>query len=76
MSFTNPITTAVVKVGILNLSRDSRKKLVVTSPLLNIGNRCECHRSSRMTIINGCPVSQYVWHPKEPSLLNGHECRG
>ena len=22
------------------------------------GIRCECHRSSEMTIINGCPVSQ------------------
>ena len=21
------------------------------------------------------PLSQYVWHAKEPSLLNGHECR-
>ena len=28
-----------------------------------------------MIIINGCSVSQLVWHVKEPSLLNGHECR-
>ena len=25
--------------------------------------------------INGCPVSKKVWHSKEPSLLNGHECQ-
>ena len=25
--------------------------------------------------MKGCPVSQQVWHAKEPSLLNGHECR-
>ena len=31
--------------------------------------------SLKMTIINGCPVSQKVWHSKEPSLLKGHECR-
>ena len=24
-----------------------------------------------MTIINGRPVSQQVWHTEEPSLLNG-----
>ena len=28
-----------------------------------------------MTIINGRPVSQRMWHVKEPSLLNDHECR-
>ena len=28
-----------------------------------------------MTIINGFPVSQQIWHAKEHSLLNGHECR-
>ena len=28
-----------------------------------------------MTIINGCPVSHYLWHSKEPSLLNGHNWR-
>ena len=27
------------------------------------------------TIINGCPVPHVVWHAKDPSLLNGHECR-
>ena len=30
---------------------------------------------TEMTIINGCPVSQYVWHAKEHSLLYGHKCR-
>ena len=28
-----------------------------------------------MTIINGCPVPQQVWHAKEPSGPNGHKCR-
>ena len=37
-----------------------------------LGIACECHGSSEMTIINGFPVSQYVWHSKEPSLLYGH----
>ena len=36
---------------------------------------CECHGPSEMIITNGCPVSQSVWHTKEPSLLNSHECR-
>ena len=25
--------------------------------------------------MNGCPVSQYVWQAKEPSLLKGNEFR-
>ena len=37
--------------------------------------RCQCHRSLEMTIIKGWPLSQYMWHVKEPSLLNGHECQ-
>ena len=40
-----------------------------------LSNRRECHGSSEMTIINGCPVSKCLWHAKEPSLLNGHECQ-
>ena len=28
-----------------------------------------------MTIINECPLSQWVWHSKEPLLLNGHKSR-
>ena len=28
----------------------------------------------RYNSINGCPVSQKVWHANKPSLLNGHEC--
>ena len=40
-----------------------------------LGNRCKCHGSSVMTIVNVRLVSSCVWHVKEPSLLNGHECR-
>ena len=36
---------------------------------------CECHGSSEMTIMIGCPMSQQVWHAEEVSLLKGHECR-
>ena len=41
---------------------------------------CKCNKreydgSPEITIINGCPVSQQIWHAKEPSLLNGHKCR-
>ena len=38
-------------------------------------SRCQCHGSSKMIIINGCPSSQYMWHAKEPSLLKGYEYR-
>ena len=38
-------------------------------------NRCECQRSSDMTIINGYPVSQGIWHAIESSLHNGYKCR-
>ena len=31
--------------------------------------------SLQMTKLNGYPVSQEVWHAKEPSLLNCHKCR-
>ena len=61
------------KVGCLNPSHDrpmSFKQVVTT-----LGNRRECHRSSEMTIMNGCPVSQQVWRAKEPSMLSGHKCR-
>ena len=40
-----------------------------------LNNRCECHGSSGMTTIKGWPLSQYVRHIKDPSLLNGHEYR-
>ena len=36
--------------------------------------KSECHSSSEKTILNGCQVSQYEWHAKEPSVLNGHKC--
>ena len=54
------------KVGCSNPSRDRPKSLeqVVAAPLPNAPHRCECHRSSSMTIINGCLVSQLVWHDK------------
>ena len=39
------------------------------------GNKCECCRSLEMTILNGWPVSQWLWQAKKPSLLNGHECQ-
>ena len=40
-----------------------------------LDNRCACHGSSDMTIINGRPVSQWVRYVKEPLLHNGYECR-
>ena len=36
----------------------SRKKGSDSSTAKTLGNRCECHGSSEMTIINGRPVSQ------------------
>ena len=40
-----------------------------------LGNRRAWHGSMEMTILNGCPMSQMVWHAKEPSLLNSQKCR-
>ena len=34
----------------------------------------ECH-DSEMTILNGCVVTQYVWHAKKHSMSNDHKCR-
>ena len=54
--------------------RPKSLKQVVTAPLLNARQQvCMCQGSSEMTIINGWPVSQYVWHVKETSPLNGLE---
>ena len=53
----------------------SRKNRQLQLHCQTLSNRCQCHRSSEMTILNGRPVSQQVWHVREPSLLNGHECR-
>ena len=41
-------------------ARDGPKsiKQVVTAPIKTLGNKCESHGSSEMTIINGRPVSQ------------------
>ena len=62
------VTTFAPKVEILVFQSQPRHIYVEQK-------RCECHSSSEKTIINGYPVSQYVWPAKEPSLLNGHECR-
>ena len=61
----NPATAVVQSVRALALhakggcsnpscDRPISFKQVVTAPLL----RSKCHRSSKMTIINGCPMSQ------------------
>ena len=47
-----------LSVRILAVTDLGCKKQVVTAPLLKLGNRCECHGSSEMTIINRCTVSQ------------------
>ena len=54
------------KVGCSNPSRDRTKSLKQeeTAPLLNTQQQIWVARSSEMTIINGCPVPQYVWHAK------------
>ena len=54
------------KVGCSNPSRDRTKSLKqeVTAPLLITQQQIWVTRSSEMTIINGCPVPQYVWHAK------------
>ena len=70
------LTAAVVQLvrafvshgGRLNVRTLVAPKQVVTVPLLTLGNGCECHGSSEMTMINGCPVSQQVWQAKEPSF--------
>ena len=48
------------KVGCSNSSRDKPNSLKqgVTAPLQTLNNRCKCHGSSEMNIINGCPLSQ------------------
>ena len=43
----------------------------MTAPILNARNRWECHGSLKMTVINRCPLSHHVRHPKEPSMFNG-----
>ena len=46
------------KVGCSNPICDRPK--VVTASLTNFGNRCDCHGSSEMTIINRCPDTVHV----------------
>ena len=53
--------------GPVGCDRAKSLKQVVTVPLLDaLQQVCVMHRSSEMTIINGCPVSQQVGHVKEP----------
>ena len=52
-----------------------RQTYIVKTDSDTLGNGCKCHGSMEMTIIYGCPVSQYVWHAKEPSMINVHEYR-
>ena len=49
------------KVGCSNPSRDRPKSI---KQEVTLGNRCKCHGSSEMTIINEYPVSKYMqmWH--------------
>lgn len=49
---------------------------VVTDLLLNARQRVWVSQSSEVTIINYnvCPVSQFVWHAKKPSLRNDLKC--
>ena len=53
-----------------DLSRKSKQGQLHCQTL---GIKYESHGPSEMTIINGCPVSQQLWHAKEPSLLS--KCR-
>ena len=77
MSITHNFRAAAVSQWIRALARPATQVVINRYWQLHcqtLGNRCECHGSTEMTIINGCPLSQYVWHAKELSLLNGHEC--
>ena len=49
-----------------------RSRRVWTAPLPSA--RQQVWVSREMTIIKRRPVSQKLWHVKEPSLHNGHEC--
>ena len=65
------------KVGCSNPGRDRPKSLtqVVTVPLPNARHQVRMSRVLGDDLKNGCPVSQQVWHAKEPSLLNGRKRR-
>ena len=57
-------------------NRPKSLKQGVTAPLRNARQQVWVSRVlGKDHYINGCSVSQKVWHIKEPSLLNGHECR-
>ena len=77
MSITHNFRAAAVSQWIIAFARPATQVVINRYWQLHcqtLGNRCECHGSTEMTIINGCPLSQYVWHAKELSLFNGHEC--
>ena len=62
--------------GDVSITGEGLQILNYIAPLPELDNRCDCHGSSEITIINECPMSQQVWHAKKPSLLNdhNHEC--
>ena len=47
----------------------------ISTPIQSAIGVYVCHGSTEMAIINGCPVSEEVWHANKPALLNEHECR-
>ena len=63
MTFKNLNVVACERFGVrIPALTDPVKKGIETS---TVKRKCECHGSSKMTIINGCLVSQLVWHVKE-----------
>ena len=48
----------------------------MTAPLINARQYVWVSRVLGDDLNNRCHVSQLVWHIKEPSLINGHACRG
>ena len=61
---------ALAPVGCSNPSRDRKTGSDSSTAKRSAIGVSVTGGSSEMTIINGWPVSQYVWHAKEPSLLN------
>ena len=60
MVFSTQLTNAGDWGSIPNRDRPKSLKQVVTALCQMLGNRCARQGSSDMTIIKGCPVSQYV----------------
>ena len=73
--------TTLNRRGGVEIERSSRmREIGVRSPVatdLSRKNSSTAKRSalSESYIIRGRPVSQWVLHVKESSLLNGHKCR-